>query len=113
MVASRPSCERAPTPDPTPNVRGGENAGGAPTGAPTVPLSPNVGGRVPAGRRAGGSGASRAEARLSSSPHLALSFDVGGTFTDFILVDLATGQVVAEHKVPTDPDDPAASSLAG
>ncbi|HEY7035711.1 MAG TPA: hydantoinase/oxoprolinase family protein [Thermomicrobiales bacterium] len=47
------------------------------------------------------------------SPHLALSFDVGGTFTDFTLVDLATGQIVAEHKVPTDAGDPAASSLAG
>ena len=44
---------------------------------------------------------------MSSSPHLALSFDVGGTFTDFTLVDLATGQVVAEHKVPTDPDEAA------
>ena len=44
---------------------------------------------------------------------LALSFDIGGTFTDFTLVDLATGQVVAEHKTPTDPVDPAASSLAG
>jgi N-methylhydantoinase A/oxoprolinase/acetone carboxylase beta subunit len=50
---------------------------------------------------------------LPVTPHLALSFDVGGTFTDFTLVDLATGQVVAEHKVPTDPVDPAASSLAG
>ncbi|MEA2531932.1 MAG: N-methylhydantoinase, partial [Thermomicrobiales bacterium] len=47
------------------------------------------------------------------TPHLALSFDVGGTFTDFTLVDLATGLIVAEHKVPTDPGDPAASSLAG
>lgn len=46
-------------------------------------------------------------------PQLALSFDVGGTFTDFTLVDLTTGQVVAEHKVPTDPTDPAVSSLAG
>jgi N-methylhydantoinase A/oxoprolinase/acetone carboxylase beta subunit len=46
-------------------------------------------------------------------PHLALSFDVGGTFTDFTLVDLASGRVAAEHKVPTDPADPARSSLAG
>jgi N-methylhydantoinase A/oxoprolinase/acetone carboxylase beta subunit len=50
---------------------------------------------------------------LPSSPQLALSFDVGGTFTDFTLVDLTTGQVVAEHKVPTDPVDPATSSLQG
>jgi N-methylhydantoinase A/oxoprolinase/acetone carboxylase beta subunit len=44
---------------------------------------------------------------------LALSFDVGGTFTDFTLVDLATGEVLAEHKVPTDPIDPARSSVQG
>lgn len=44
---------------------------------------------------------------------LALSFDVGGTFTDFTLVDLSSGRVVAEHKVPTDPVDPARSSLQG
>ena len=44
---------------------------------------------------------------------LALSFDVGGTFTDFTLLDLTTGTVVAEHKVPTDPVDPAQSSLQG
>ncbi|MCC6792231.1 MAG: hydantoinase/oxoprolinase family protein, partial [Thermomicrobiales bacterium] len=44
---------------------------------------------------------------------LALSFDVGGTFTDFTLVDLTTGTVIAEHKVPTDPADPARSSLQG
>ena len=37
---------------------------------------------------------------------LALSFDVGGTFTDFTLVDLATGSVIAEHKVLTDPTIP-------
>ena len=44
---------------------------------------------------------------------LALSFDVGGTFTDFTLVNLASGSVIAEHKVPTDPVDPAKSSLQG
>jgi len=44
---------------------------------------------------------------------LALSFDVGGTFTDFTIVDLSSGRVVAEHKVPTDPVDPASSSLQG
>lgn len=49
----------------------------------------------------------------SIARHLALSFDVGGTFTDFTLVDLETGSVVAEHKVPTDPVDPARSSLRG
>ena len=44
---------------------------------------------------------------------LALSFDVGGTFTDFTIVDLSSSRVVAEHKVPTDPADPAQSSLRG
>jgi N-methylhydantoinase A/oxoprolinase/acetone carboxylase beta subunit len=44
---------------------------------------------------------------------LALSFDVGGTFTDFALVDLSSGTILAEHKVPTDPVDPASSSLQG
>jgi N-methylhydantoinase A/oxoprolinase/acetone carboxylase beta subunit len=44
---------------------------------------------------------------------LALSFDVGGTFTDFSLVDLTTGRVVAEHKTLTDAADPGRSSLAG
>lgn len=44
---------------------------------------------------------------------LALSFDVGGTFTDFTLVNLETGTITAEHKVPTDPHDPARSSLQG
>src|SRR3954452_8256916 len=51
--------------------------------------------------------------RAPAQPHLALSFDVGGTFTDFTLVDLATGRVAAVHKVPTDPQDPARSSLQG
>jgi N-methylhydantoinase A/oxoprolinase/acetone carboxylase beta subunit len=54
---------------------------------------------------------------LTSTPEqrrrLALSFDVGGTFTDFTLVDLSSGSVLAEHKVPTDPVDPARSSLQG
>ncbi len=44
---------------------------------------------------------------------LALSFDVGGTFTDFSLVDLTTGRVVAEHKTLTDAADPGRSALAG
>ena len=55
----------------------------------------------------------RQGAANDSGSRLALSFDVGGTFTDFTLVDLATGRVIAEHKTLTDPVDPAASSLAG
>ena len=55
----------------------------------------------------------RQGAANDSGSRLALSFDIGGTFTDFTLVDLATGRVIAEHKTLTDPVDPAASSLAG
>lgn len=55
----------------------------------------------------------QAAARSPQTSRLALSFDVGGTFTDFTLLDLSTGRVVAEHKVLTDPADPARSSLAG
>jgi N-methylhydantoinase A len=41
-----------------------------------------------------------------------IGFDVGGTFTDFVLVDEATGDLdVFKH--PTDPDDPAAGILEG
>jgi N-methylhydantoinase A/oxoprolinase/acetone carboxylase beta subunit len=49
----------------------------------------------------------------SELPQHALSFDVGGTFTDFTLVDLASGSVIAEHKELTDAEDPSRSSLAG
>jgi N-methylhydantoinase A/oxoprolinase/acetone carboxylase beta subunit len=44
---------------------------------------------------------------------LALSFDAGGAFTDFALVDLASRAIVAEHKVPTDPHDPRTALPAG
>jgi len=53
------------------------------------------------------------QGRADGERRLALSFDVGGTFTDFTLVDLDSGRVVAEHKTLTDPADPVASSLAG
>ncbi|MCO5176511.1 MAG: hypothetical protein M9890_06015 [Thermomicrobiales bacterium] len=36
-----------------------------------------------------------------SSLNIALSFDVGGTFTDFVAIDTATGAIVARHKVLT------------
>jgi N-methylhydantoinase A len=41
-----------------------------------------------------------------------LAFDIGGTFTDFILSDGATG---ATHvlKVPTSPSDPSTAVIAG
>ena len=44
---------------------------------------------------------------------LALSFDVGGTFTDFVIVDLDIGEVVRRHKVLTNAQFPARGVLRG
>jgi len=41
-----------------------------------------------------------------------IGVDVGGTFTDLVLVDEATGRV-AVGKVPSTPDDPAVGAVAG
>jgi len=41
-----------------------------------------------------------------------LGFDIGGTFTDFALVDLQSGALHV-HKCLTTPDNPAAGALAG
>ncbi len=41
-----------------------------------------------------------------------IGVDVGGTFTDLVLFDAATGAMNI-HKVPTTPDDPARGALAG
>ena len=41
-----------------------------------------------------------------------VAFDIGGTFTDFVLEDVRAGQLKF-HKVPTTPSDPAAAVLAG
>lgn len=41
-----------------------------------------------------------------------LAFDIGGTFTDFVLVNESTGEVRL-HKLLTTPSDPAAASLQG
>lgn len=41
-----------------------------------------------------------------------LAFDIGGTFTDFVLVNEDTGEVRL-HKLLTTPSDPAAASLQG
>ena len=38
--------------------------------------------------------------------------DVGGTFTDLILVDEETGRITVD-KVPSTPDDPARGTVAG
>ncbi len=43
---------------------------------------------------------------------LRLGFDIGGTFTDFVLSDPATG-ALRLHKRLTTPDDPAVGALAG
>lgn len=44
---------------------------------------------------------------------LAVSFDVGGTFTDFVVVDLEVGDVVGRHKVLTNASYPARGVLRG
>ncbi len=43
---------------------------------------------------------------------LRLGFDIGGTFTDFVLSDPATG-ALRLHKRLTTPEDPAVGALAG
>ena len=44
---------------------------------------------------------------------IALSFDVGGTFTDFVAVDLDQGSTVARHKVLTNTVHPARGVMRG
>ena len=41
-----------------------------------------------------------------------LGVDVGGTFTDLVLVDEASGRITVD-KVPSTPDDPARGTVAG
>src|SRR5947209_6387728 len=43
---------------------------------------------------------------------LRLGFDIGGTFTDFVLLDPSTGALTV-HKRLTTPDDPARGAIAG
>jgi len=56
-----------------------------------------------------GATVSPAEAR---PPRYRIGLDIGGTFTDFILLDCATG-AVRLHKCLTTPHDPAEGALAG
>ena len=51
---------------------------------------------------------------MAAAPSLRfrLGFDIGGTFTDFVLLDVATG-AIRLHKCLTTPDDPAVGALAG
>src|SRR5262249_13382865 len=49
----------------------------------------------------------------SSSRRYAVSIDVGGTFTDFVLFDLTSGAPVAFHKLLTTPRQPARAVVAG
>jgi N-methylhydantoinase A/oxoprolinase/acetone carboxylase beta subunit len=44
---------------------------------------------------------------------LAVSFDVGGTFTDFVIVDLDSGEIAHRHKVLTNPRYPARGVMRG
>ena len=49
---------------------------------------------------------------MPNSPSHALSIDIGGTFTDFSLLDLASGEV-SVHKVLTNPDAPQRALMDG
>ena len=49
---------------------------------------------------------------VSPSPSLVVGVDVGGTFTDLVLCDMASGDV-AIHKVATTPDDPSRGVMKG
>ena len=49
---------------------------------------------------------------MPNSPTHALSIDIGGTFTDFSLLDLSTGEV-SVHKVLTNPDAPQQALMEG
>jgi len=49
----------------------------------------------------------------SSSSGVALSFDVGGTFTDFVAIDTSSGAIAARHKVLTNARYPARGVVRG
>ena len=49
----------------------------------------------------------------SQHDNLAISIDVGGTFTDFVVVDLDSGEIVQRHKVLTNAQRPARGVLRG
>ena len=48
----------------------------------------------------------------SLSQRFRLGFDIGGTFTDFVLLDAETGGIIL-HKCLTTPNDPAEGALSG
>ncbi len=49
---------------------------------------------------------------VPNSPHFRIAVDIGGTFTDTVLVD-ADNQVIATAKTATTPDNPTQGALAG
>ena len=49
----------------------------------------------------------------TTGARIAFSFDVGGTFTDFVAVDLESGSLIARHKVLTNARHPARGVLRG
>ncbi len=53
------------------------------------------------------------EVQESRAHRIALSFDVGGTFTDFVAIDIDAGEIVARHKVLTNSRYPARGVTRG
>ena len=49
----------------------------------------------------------------SRARRIALSFDVGGTFTDFVAIDIDAGEVAGRHKVLTNSRYPARGVTRG
>jgi N-methylhydantoinase A len=55
---------------------------------------------------------SRRRAQAGGGGSYRLGFDIGGTFTDFVLIDDASGRITS-YKTLTTPHDPAAAVMAG
>ena len=50
---------------------------------------------------------------VSADHRIALGIDVGGTFTDVLALERASGRILAAFKLPSTPDDPAIAAIEG
>ena len=50
---------------------------------------------------------------MSREDKIALGIDVGGTFTDVLALDRASGKIVSAFKVPSTPSDPSEGAITG